>query len=232
MKETIELLKLLQEKDILLAETLEIMESIPKMLKEEEEKIQVLRRDFDKKNANLSEIKKDFRHKERELKDCEEKTKGFKSHFYEVKTKKELDALEDEIKKTDALKEKLEEECLLLMDTIEVKEREVQREEKEITTKEIAFKNEREEKEKELKGASEKYEALSQERKDLEGKIEKRTLELYETIRSKKDNIALAQVLNNTCSLCQMGLRPQIINEIKEANSIARCESCLRILYI
>ncbi|MEW6481516.1 MAG: hypothetical protein AB1397_00660, partial [bacterium] len=216
MKETIELLKLLQEKDILLAETKEIMESIPKILMEEEERIQTLRKDFDEKNTKLSEIKKDFRHKERELKDCEEKTKGFKSHFYEVKTKKELDALEDEIKKTEALKEKLEEECLLLMDTIEVKEREIQREEKEIKDMEIVFKNKEQEKKKELKEAEEKHKALSLERKDLEGKIEKRTLELYETIRSNKDNIALAQVLNNICSACQMGLRPQIINEIKE----------------
>ncbi|MEW6007188.1 MAG: C4-type zinc ribbon domain-containing protein [bacterium] len=232
MKETIELLKLLQEKDIFLSETSEIIEAIPKMLKEEGEGIQTLRKEFDEKNANLSELKKDFRHKERELKDCEEKTKGFKSHFYEVKTKKELDALEDEIKKTEALKEKLEEECLLLMDTIEIKEREIQTQEKEVAAKEIAFKNKKGEKENELKEASRRHKSLSLERKELEEKIEKRILLIYETIRSNKDNIALAQVLNNTCSACQMSLRPQIINEIKEGNNIIRCESCLRILYI
>ncbi|MEW6680795.1 MAG: C4-type zinc ribbon domain-containing protein [bacterium] len=232
MKETIELLKALQEKDTSLDEVSKIIIDLPRIIKEEEEEINTLKNGFEKKRGNLLELQKEFRHKERELNGYEDKIKGFKSHFYEIKTKKELDALEEEIKKIGDLKEKIEQDCLLLMDTIEAKEREVNNEEREISAKEIAFKNKKEEREKVLKEAEERQKILIASRDEIAGKIDKRILELYETIRKNKDNIALARVLNNTCTVCQMGLRPQIINEIKEGNNIIRCESCLRILYI
>ena len=47
-----------------------------------------------------------------------------------------------------------------------------------------------------------------------------------------RDGIAVAEVVNGSCTACNMSLRPQMLVEVKKANAITVCESCSRILYI
>lgn len=47
-----------------------------------------------------------------------------------------------------------------------------------------------------------------------------------------RDGIAVAEVINGSCSACNMALRPQMNVEVKKGNEIITCENCSRILYI
>ncbi len=47
-----------------------------------------------------------------------------------------------------------------------------------------------------------------------------------------RDGIAVAEVVNGSCSACFMALRPQMQVEVKKGEQIITCESCTRILYI
>ena len=47
-----------------------------------------------------------------------------------------------------------------------------------------------------------------------------------------RDGIAVAEVLNGSCSACNMSLRPQMNVEVKRGDKIITCENCARILYI
>ncbi len=47
-----------------------------------------------------------------------------------------------------------------------------------------------------------------------------------------RDGIAVAEVVNGSCSACFMALRPQMQVEVKKGDQIITCESCTRILYI
>ena len=47
-----------------------------------------------------------------------------------------------------------------------------------------------------------------------------------------RDGIAVAEVVNGSCSACFMSLRPQMQVEVKRGDQIITCESCSRILYI
>ena len=47
-----------------------------------------------------------------------------------------------------------------------------------------------------------------------------------------RDGIAVAEVINGSCSACFMSLRPQMQVEVKRGDQIITCESCARILYI
>jgi uncharacterized protein len=47
-----------------------------------------------------------------------------------------------------------------------------------------------------------------------------------------RDGIAVAEVVNGSCSACFMSLRPQMALEVKRGDQIITCESCTRILYI
>ena len=47
-----------------------------------------------------------------------------------------------------------------------------------------------------------------------------------------RDGIAVAQVVNGSCSACFMSLRPQMQVEVKRGDQIITCESCTRILFM
>lgn len=47
-----------------------------------------------------------------------------------------------------------------------------------------------------------------------------------------RDGIAVAEVVNGSCSACFMSLRPQMQVEVKKGEQIITCESCTRILFI
>jgi predicted nucleic acid-binding Zn-ribbon protein len=47
-----------------------------------------------------------------------------------------------------------------------------------------------------------------------------------------RDGVAVAEVVNGSCSACFMSLRPQMNLEVKKMDKIITCESCTRILYV
>ena len=47
-----------------------------------------------------------------------------------------------------------------------------------------------------------------------------------------RDGIAVAEVVNGSCSACFMALRPQMQVEVRRGEQIVTCESCTRILYV
>lgn len=47
-----------------------------------------------------------------------------------------------------------------------------------------------------------------------------------------RDGIAVAEVVNGSCSACFMKLRPQMQVNMKTSDKIITCESCTRILYL
>lgn len=47
-----------------------------------------------------------------------------------------------------------------------------------------------------------------------------------------RDGIAVAEVVNGSCSACFISLRPQMHVEVKRGNKIVTCENCTKILYI
>lgn len=47
-----------------------------------------------------------------------------------------------------------------------------------------------------------------------------------------RDGIAVAEVVNGSCSACFISLRPQMAVEVKRGEQIITCENCSRILYI
>ena len=51
-------------------------------------------------------------------------------------------------------------------------------------------------------------------------------------VQRSRDGIAVAEVVNGSCSACFMSLRPQVQVELKTSDSIITCESCTRILYV
>ncbi len=47
-----------------------------------------------------------------------------------------------------------------------------------------------------------------------------------------RDGIAVAEVINGSCSACHIALRPHMQMEVRRGDQIITCENCSRILYI
>ena len=60
-----------------------------------------------------------------------------------------------------------------------------------------------------------------------------RLASIYDRLAQRsRDGIAVAEVVNGSCSACYMQLRPQVQVNVKKGDEIITCESCTRIMYM
>ncbi|MDI6751617.1 MAG: C4-type zinc ribbon domain-containing protein [bacterium] len=232
MKKEIELLIELQEKDGQVADLEEVLVSIPINLLEKEKEVETIRIKSEKGSNNLEEKKKQLRHKERELLAVEEEAKKFRAHFHQVKTQKEAEALDHEIKKADNSIETLTEEILLIMDEIAEEEKNQAKKKEDLEGVLIEFSARKKKASADTEEIEKEVNDLKEKRRETAEKIDESLLSLYEKIRKNKDNLALSRISGDSCGACSMKIRSQLLNEVKEGAKIIQCENCLRILYI
>jgi hypothetical protein len=76
-------------------------------------------------------------------------------------------------------------------------------------------------------------ETLSKKREEVFVTLPTQLASVYNRLAQRsRDGIAVAEVVNGSCSACFMSLRPQMQVEVKRGDQIITCESCTRILYI
>jgi len=221
----------LQEIDRKLINLKKDLNQIPLRLKEIEDKRKKNQEELSKAKEKLAENQKKRKELELELQSLKEKVSKYKKQLYEVKTNKEYASMLKEIEYTEGEIEKLEEkiiEELLKADDIQAEIKKAE----ETNQKED---NKLKEEEQQIKSKKEKIlneiEQLNKEREELIPKVPKNYLELYEKIFPKKNGIVLSPVSDEFCSVCNMRIRPQVINELKSNKELIFCENCGRILY-
>lgn len=77
------------------------------------------------------------------------------------------------------------------------------------------------------------FESESQHRQQAFSTLPARLASVYDRLAQRsRDGIAVAEVVNGSCSACFMSLRPQMQVNVKKGDEIITCESCTRILYV
>jgi predicted nucleic acid-binding Zn-ribbon protein len=74
-------------------------------------------------------------------------------------------------------------------------------------------------------------ERLELERQAACSAISPQELDLYNQLRKTRRGIAVARILNRTCTACGSTLTPALVQAANSPNQIVRCSSCNRILY-
>jgi predicted nucleic acid-binding Zn-ribbon protein len=69
------------------------------------------------------------------------------------------------------------------------------------------------------------------ERKGLVGGLKPQVYSAYERIRKKWHGSAVAEATDGRCSACQIMLRPQFFQDLRNTDQLMFCESCGRILF-
>ncbi len=221
----------LQELDNALRQITAELADIPHLIEQIEKKIKA---DSDlvlRAKERLAQNQKKRRDLEAEVKDLKAQMAKYKRQLNEVKSNKEYTSLLKEIQETQEKIDRLEEEIireLLVADEIE----------EEIRSAGLKQKNEEEHLKLEIAALTQRRKALEAEKGQLSRKreelipgIARAQLQLYLSISRKRGGIALSRVIDEFCSMCQLRIRPQMLNEIRDRSKIHLCESCGRILY-
>ncbi len=207
------------------------LKKIPSKIQEIDHEIEESRSIIVRAKEKLAQNQKRRRDLESRVQDAETKIKKLQTQLNDVRTNKEYTALLREIDDAKLGKEKNEEQIITEMleaDEIEFEIQDAEKQSAEIQERLSREKNKILEEKQKMES---RRQALQEEKKELQPKIPPEQLELYRNIYEKKNKVALSPVTNDFCSICQIRVRPQMINELIAAEKIMLCENCGRILY-
>ena len=181
-------------------------------------------------NGSIEQLSKERRKVEGELSDQQELLKKYQGQLMQVKNQQQYAAAWKEIDATRKHVKELEEATLKQMTEIDGLQAQV---------------DERRDGHGALKARyDEAYEAWQQSLGDLRGEAEQlrgRAAEIEKTIPDRlrqefhkifksRQNVAVAQVINDSCTGCRTRIRPQVMQQLKRGELVF-CEGCRRILY-
>ncbi len=221
----------LQEIDNRLAELTREIASLPKHIAEIEKKLVSHERKLDADRAALEANQKERKKSESEIQSQEQKISKLKDQMLQAKTNDQYRAFQNEIDYCSTEIRKFEDRILELMGESEPLDRNVK-------AAEIALKAEKAQVEKEKQEARQRTAAdekaaaeLKKERGEIVASVTPATMQRYERVRKSRRGIAVAEALEGRCNACNMTMRLQFFQDLKQGNQIMACESCQRILY-
>jgi predicted nucleic acid-binding Zn-ribbon protein len=139
---------------------------------------------------------------------------------------REIDALQKQIAA-------FETRVVELMEESEGVEKELEERAEEISTLDTKREAALSEFDKSIDGQRKEFEKESKHRQEAFSTLPTRLASIYDRMAQRsRDGIAVAEVVNGSCSACNMQLRPQVQLNVKKGDEIITCENCTRIMYL
>jgi len=180
---------------------------------------------------NLAANQKKRREFEGEVKVLKEQVAKFRRQLNDVKTNKEYSALLKEIEETAHKVEGIEEVILQEMISADDIEKEIKTAQDKQAVEESRLQEERKTIQAEQKELEARRDVLLKEREAILPTIPPDQARLYLRISRKMSGVAMSPVTDDFCSICQMRVRPQMLDDLMAMKEIMTCEACGRILY-
>jgi predicted nucleic acid-binding Zn-ribbon protein len=221
----------LQELDEEIKKLSLFLDNVPSQLSEIDEKIEAGFQAVKNAKEKLSHNQKKRRDLEGEVQDHKVKIEKYRKQLSGVKTNIEYTSLLKEIAGVEKTIGQLEEQIISEMLEADDIENEIKTTENKANSSKDELLKEKDVYLQEKEAKERDKTELQAERDQLIPSIPADQMSLYQSIFRKKFGIALSPVTDDFCSLCQIRIRPQVINELMARNSIILCENCGRILY-
>jgi len=231
MTAEMELVTRMQTLDAQIAELQRVIAALPRHIAEIEKALDSHNRRLEADRAALAANQKERRSLEDDNKTQEQKISKLRDQMLQAKTNEQYRAFQNEIDFCLAAIRKAEDRMLDLMAESEPLDVNVK-------TAEAALKTEKSNVEAEKAEARLKFEAdkkrlaeMQAERAQMSARIEPRLGKAYERQRRKWGPTAVVEAVEGRCTGCQIGLRPQFLQDLRRGDQLMFCESCGRILY-
>jgi uncharacterized protein len=183
-----------------------------------------------KARARLEELTKSRRDTERRMREHEDHLKKCRAQQSLVKTNDEYTAMIKEIANLEKAIGEDEEKILVLMDEIEVVQ-------KETTTANEVLAAEREKRVAERKILEDRsavlaaeVDRLTREKPKVLAEIDPALLKRYERVAVRFGDLAVTRVEKEHCGACRQQLPPQVAVEVRKNDQFLTCQACGRIL--
>jgi predicted nucleic acid-binding Zn-ribbon protein len=205
--------------------------ALPKHIAEIEKKLESHLRQLDHNKAALVANQKDRKRLEGDIQTHDQKISKLKSQMMEAKTNEQYRLFQQEIDFAAQEIRKAEDRILELMSEAEPLDRNVKAAEASLAGEKKIVEDEKSQARERTAVDHQQIEALKSERKGIIADMTPAVASNYERIRKGRAGIAISEVTTNRCGRCNIGLRPQFLQDLKKNDKIMTCESCGRILY-
>ena len=231
MKDQIEALHRLQTQDRQLVSIERKLGSIPRRKQEMDRDLAKLEAMLQAETSKLDESRAFRTDQDRQLEDERDQIRSSKARISQVKTPRELNAAQRELDGTRRLAEKRQTELTGIDAAIAEAEGRIKGMEGGLAELRDSFVAERERLDQVEAKLTRTYKKARRNRKGLTEKIDKVTLRRYERVRKRVGGIGFVAVKERRCTACKMAVAHQTYVSLRNAEFIALCESCGRMLY-
>jgi predicted nucleic acid-binding Zn-ribbon protein len=167
---------------------------------------------------------------EANIKDLQGKISKYRDQSLDVKTNEQYKALLHEIQFAEQEIRMNEDRILEVMVNVDAREKEVKVAEAELKAETAEIEKEKEEARKVTAEDQKKLAEWNAKRDGLRKGISEDLLRHYERVMKFRGS-GLAEVRDHKCMGCQVMLRPQTYNEVRNGEKVMICESCSRVYY-
>ena len=205
--------------------------AFPKHIAEIEKKLEAHQRHLESQRAALVANQKERKRLEGEVQVQDQKISKLKNQMMEAKNNEQYHAFQHEIQFCQAEIRRFEDRTLELMTESEPLEKNVKAAEADLAQEKKQVDAEKVLASDRTAADRKEIETLKVERATIVPQMTPRVFSEYERIRKGRAGVAIAEAVNGRCSKCNIGLRPQFLQELKLGQSIMVCESCKRMIY-
>lgn len=182
----------------------------------------------------LVELERSQREQEREVEDLRAKATASEEKLYggTVKNPKELASLQEQVVNLQRKMRERDDKTLDIMAEVDTTQQKVSLKRGEVAKIEEDWRAEQASLSQQQAELGAALATLEQKGKDLAGKLDASSLELYQALRRKRQGRAVAKVEQGMCQGCRIALPMSELQRARLGQELVQCSSCERILYV
>lgn len=230
MKEILQGIYHIQKLDDQIRSNQEQLDQVPKEIAKLQEYLRESKGRLDEVIKQQAEQSKQRKTLEQEVEQTVANIKKHQTQLLAVKTNKEYSTMLHEIEMEKKKISDLEEQILLIMESLDKLVLLEKEERKALQIVERDSLEKQKSIEQEGREAETKTEELKKAKQNLLANLPKDILSLYDKIGRARNGTAAVAVKNGACGGCYGNLPTQLLNRIKDMDRIITCENCGRIL--